>query len=142
MQMPVIEVAGPNVTREIEAALLADLRQRAPQGRNEAVILSVNAADSTCVAGLSGSTAYGWLLIKVLWVASDLRLQGYGRALVAEAFRGAKKLGCHSAWLDTSDKDAKQFYTRLGFEVFGTLQNQGFQVPLGHQRWFMKCPIT
>jgi predicted N-acetyltransferase YhbS len=136
-----IEVAERHVDTDIEAALLAELRQRAPQGRNEAVTLSISAADGTLVAGLSGSTSYGWLLIKVLWVAPKMRRQGYGCALVADAFRRAKALGCHGAWLDTSDGDAKRFYTAMGFEVFGTLQNRGAQVPLGHQRWFLRCPI-
>ncbi|MFV2052382.1 GNAT family N-acetyltransferase [Aliiroseovarius sp. YM-037] len=92
-------------------------------------------------AWVSGSTAYGWLLIKVLWVAPQMRRQGLGRALVADAFRRARELGCHSAWLDTSDKDAKQFYVALGFEVFGSLRNQADQAPPGHQRWFLKCLI-
>jgi len=141
MAMHAIEAAASNVAKDIEAALLADLRHRAPQGRNEAITLSVSDADGTLVAGLSGSTSYGWLLIKVIWVAPEMRRQGYGRALVVDALSHAKELGCHSAWLDTSDNDAMRFYTGLGFDVFGTLQNQGSQVPLGHQRWFLKCPI-
>lgn len=142
--MPIlsIEEAGPTVARDIEAALLADLRQRAPQARNETVTVSITAAGDSLVAGLSGSTSYGWLLIKVLWVAPALRRQGYGRALVADACRRAGALGCHSAWLDTSDKNARRFYTALGFEVFGTLQNNSLQVPPDHQRWFMKCRIA
>lgn len=103
--------------------------------------MSVTAADGSLVAGLSGSTSYGWLLIKVLWVAPDMRRQGYGRALVADAMERAKALECHSAWLDTSVSDTRRFYMAMGFEIFGTLQNQGAQAPLGHQRWFMKCHI-
>jgi len=142
MTVPVIEVAGPDVAGDIEAALLAELRQRAPQGRNEAVTLSVTATDGTLVAGLGGATSYGWLLIRMLWVVPELRRQGYGRALVGDALRRAKSLGCHSAWLDTSDEDARQFYLGLGFEVFGILKNQAGQVPPGHERWFMKRHIS
>ena len=139
--MHAIEVATDHDAAIIEAALLADLRQRAPQGQNEAMTLSVTATDGTLCAGLFGSTSYGWILIKVLWVAPDFRRAGYGRALVVDACDRAKALGCHGAWLDTSDYDARQFYEAMGFEVFGTLQNQGMQIPGGHQRWFMRCPI-
>ena len=141
--MPLLTIrrAEPPVAKDIEAALLADLRQTAPQGRNETITLSVNAADGRLVAGLVGSTSYGWLLIKVLWVTDEQRRQGYGRALVLNAFNHAKSLGCHGAWLDTSNRDALQFYSALDFEVFGTLENSGPQEPLGHQRWFLKCPI-
>lgn len=137
-----IESAGPGVAKDIETALLTDLRHLAPQGRNDEISLSVALKDGTLVAGLSGSTSYGWLLIKVLWVAPEIRRQGYGRALVADAFARAKSLGCHSAWLDTSNRTAMQFYTALGFEVFGSLENSGAQEPVGHQRWFLKRHIT
>lgn len=139
--MQTIQLAEPLVAMDIEAALLADLQQSAPQGRNETITLSVNATDGRLVVGLVGSTSYGWLLIKMLWVAEELRRQGYGRALVHNAFNHAKSLGCHSAWLDTSNRDAMQFYRALEFTVFGTFENSGPQEPAGHQRWFLKCPI-
>lgn len=136
-----IQLATPSDSAAIEAALLADLRQRSPQGHNETIALAMKAPDGSLIAGLNGSTSYGWLLVKVLWVAPDQRRRGYGRALIAEAFRKAKALECQSAWLDTSDCEARQFYERLGFSVFGALQNSGSQVPPGHQRWFMNTVI-
>ena len=139
--MQTIQRAEPLVAIDIETALLADLQQSAPQGRNETITLSVNATDGRLVAGLVGSTSYGWLLIKMLWVADERRRQGYGRALVLNAFNHAKSLGCHSAWLDTSNRDAMQFYRALEFTVFGNIENSGPQEPAGHQRWFLKCPI-
>jgi len=141
MPLLTIQRAEPAVAKDIETALLADLRKTATQGQNETITLSVNAADGRLVAGLVGSTSYGWLLIKVLWVADELRRQGYGRALVLNAFAQAKSLECHNAWLDTSNRTAMQFYTALGFDVFGSLANSGPQEPLGHQRWFLKRPI-
>ena len=141
MPLQSIQRAEPLVAIDIETALLADLQQSAPQGRNEMITLSVNATDGRLVAGLVGSTSYGWLLIKMLWVADELRRQGYGRALVLNAFNHAKSLGCHSAWLDTSNRDAMQFYRALEFTVFGIIENSGPQEPAGHQRWFLKCPI-
>ena len=141
MPLQTIQSADPLVAEDIETALLADLQQSASQGQNETIALSVNAANGQLVAGLVGSTSYGWLLIKVLWVTVELRRQGYGRALVLNAFNHAKSLGCHSAWLDTSNCDALQFYTALEFTVFGILENSGPQEPAGHQRWFLKCPI-
>jgi ribosomal protein S18 acetylase RimI-like enzyme len=141
MPLQTIQLAEPLVAIDIETALLADLQQSAPQGWNETITLSVNATDGRLVAGLVGSTSYGWLLIKMLWVADELRRQGYGRALVLNAFNHAKSLGCHSAWLDTSNRDAMQFYRALEFTVFGSIENSGPQETAGHQRWFLKCPI-
>lgn len=141
MSLRPIEVAEPDIATAIEMALLADLRQRAPQGRIESLTLSVTGSDNGLVAGLVGSTSYGWLLIKLLWVAPQLRQQGYGRALVADALARAKALQCHGAWLDTSNFEARQFYIAMGFEVFSTLRNRGAELPPGHQRWFLRRTI-
>jgi len=40
--------------------------------------------------------------------------------------------------LDTSNPTAKHFYSKLGYEVFGKLENLDEQFPSGHCRWFMK----
>jgi ribosomal protein S18 acetylase RimI-like enzyme len=141
MSLLPIELAGPKVAAELETSLLSDLRQSLPQSRNEAITLSVISSDGSLVAGLAGSTSYGWLLIKVLWVKPELRRQGYGRALVTNAFVRARSIGCHGSWLDTSNEPAQHFYASLGFKVFGVLQNQGADIPKCHKRWFMSRSI-
>jgi hypothetical protein len=42
--------------------------------------------------------------------------------------------GCHSAWLDTHEFQARAFYERLGYTCFGELPNY----PIGFSRFFMK----
>jgi ribosomal protein S18 acetylase RimI-like enzyme len=85
------------------------------------------------VAGLSGETYCGWLVIKFLWVSDDLRRRGVGRELMAQAEARAVERGCHSAWLDTFSFQARGFYEKLGYEEFGTLD-----YPPIHKRHFMK----
>jgi hypothetical protein len=48
----------------------------------------------------------------------------------AEAIRR----GCHSAYLDTFSYQSRPFYEKLGYEVFGTLDDY----PRGHQRFYMR----
>jgi hypothetical protein len=48
----------------------------------------------------------------------------------AEAIRR----GCHGAFLDTFSYQARPFYEKLGYEVFGTLEDY----PPGHQRFYMR----
>jgi hypothetical protein len=45
----------------------------------------------------------------------------------------ARRRGCHSAYLDTFDYQARPFYEKLGYVVFGTLEDY----PKGHQRFYM-----
>jgi GNAT superfamily N-acetyltransferase len=85
------------------------------------------------VAGLSGETYCGWLVIKYLWVRDDLRRRGIGRELMAQAEAHAVERGCHSAWLDTFSFQARGFYEKLGYVEFGTLD-----YPPMHKRHFMK----
>jgi GNAT superfamily N-acetyltransferase len=87
----------------------------------------------TIVAGLSGETYCGWLVIKYLWVRDDLRRRGVGRRLMAYAEARAVERGCHAAWLDTFSFQARAFYEKLGYEEFGTLD-----YPPMHKRHFMK----
>ena len=83
-------------------------------------------------AGLSGVMSWGWLFIDAVWVHADLRGRGAGRVLMAHAERHAAGEGCHSVWLDTFQ--AKSFYEKLGYTVFGALEDY----PNGQTRYFLR----
>ena len=83
-------------------------------------------------AGLSGALSWGWLFVEGLWVDDALRGRGIGRALMAGAEDYARAKDCHSAWLDTFQ--ASGFYTRLGYESFGVLEDY----PPGQSRHFLR----
>jgi GNAT superfamily N-acetyltransferase len=85
------------------------------------------------LAGLDGFTWAGWLEIRFVWVREDLRGQGHGRRLVEAAEVEARARGCRQAWLDSYTFQAPAFYQRLGYEVFGSLQDY----PAPHSRVFM-----
>jgi GNAT superfamily N-acetyltransferase len=127
-----------DVAEQLEFHLLSDLRQSSDQGENTQIILELRDNEQTLIGGLVGSTSYGWLLIKILWIARPFRKQGHGRALVASACSQAKRVECHSVWLETSDKRALEFYYRLGFVQFGVLSNAKYQAPEQHCRVFLK----
>ncbi|MEM1400728.1 MAG: GNAT family N-acetyltransferase, partial [Pseudomonadota bacterium] len=108
------------------------------QGRNESIALSARNQLSEIVGAVTCSTSYGWVLIKIRWVAESHRGAGLGRQLMQKAEDKARSIGCHHAWLDTSNPAAKRFYDRAGYAVFGTLENGPDNEPAGHCRWFMK----
>ncbi len=134
--------ANQTTATDLEYRLLHDLRSDYPQGMNKPIRLATHDAAGELIAGLTGSVSYGWLLIKVLWVAQGQRRSGLGCALVAKACQDAAEFGCHSAWLDTSSQAALAFYQSLGFEVFGHLENTPSQEPASHRRWFLKMPLV
>jgi GNAT superfamily N-acetyltransferase len=85
------------------------------------------------IAGLYGFTWAGWLEIKFVWVREDLRGHGHGRQLVEAAEAEARARGCTRVWLDSYTFQAPTFYQRLGYEIFGSLQDY----PAPHSRVFM-----
>jgi GNAT superfamily N-acetyltransferase len=96
--------------------------------------LGVAGPDGNAVAGIDGETGLGCLFIHVLWLPPELRGAGLGSALMRRAEAEAVSRGCHAALVDTMDWQARPFYEKHGYQVFGTLGD----VPLGHTRFFMK----
>ena len=90
--------------------------------------------DSEIVAGLFAFTHWNWLEIRHLWVAEALRLHGLGRQLLLAAEREARMRGCDHAHVDTFSFQAVPFYERLGYSVFGRLEDY----PAGQTRVFLQ----
>lgn len=130
--------AHTDVSKEIEENLLASLAVLNAQSVNSTIVLSKRDTAGSLLAGVSGSTSYGWFLVKLLWVHEELRGSGVGKTLMLETEQRAKFLGCHGVWLDTSNQEAREFYLRLGYSDFGVLSNTQGSEPVGHRRWFMK----
>jgi len=92
-------------------------------------------ASENVIAGIN-SKMYCWncLYIDVLWVKEEHRKYGLGSKLLNEVEKIAKERRCHIIHLDTFDFQAKDFYIRHGYEIFGTLDD----CPLEHKRYYMK----
>jgi len=90
------------------------------------------------VGGLWGECAYDWLFVELLAIPEDQRGGGSGKALMAEAERIARANGCIGLWLDTYEFQARGFYEKLGFEVFGALDDH----PIGQKRFFLRKQLN
>lgn len=86
------------------------------------------------MGGLSGYTAWGWLYIQWLFVADDLRGQGWAPRLLEAAEAEARSRGCHGAHIDTFSPVALKTYQRAGYKIFGELPN----FPKGRTRTFLQ----
>lgn len=75
--------------------------------------------------GLLGWTLWSWLHIDTLWVEESLRGQGYGLRLIEAAERAGRIRGCTLIEVDTFNFQARGFYEKAGFELFGTLTGVG-----------------
>ena len=97
------------------------------------IVVTIHNDADDIIGGLAGRTAYDWLFVELAFVPESLRGQGIGTDLMRRAEEEATAQGCHSAWLDTFEFQARGFYERLGYTCFGELGDY----PVGSSRYFM-----
>lgn len=85
------------------------------------------------LGGVWGSTSYDYLHVDMLFLPEHLRRRGLGTQLLRQAEAEAIRRGCHGSYLDTFDFQATGFYEKLGYSVFGVLEEN----PPGHTRFFL-----
>jgi GNAT superfamily N-acetyltransferase len=96
-------------------------------------LITARSPRGALVGGLEGVVYYHWMFVANLFLSSRVRRGGVGSQLMAAAERHAAALGCTGIWLDTFTWQARPFYEKLGFRVFGGLPDY----PAGHGRWFL-----
>lgn len=90
------------------------------------------------IAGIL-SRMYCWncLFVDTLFVDEIYRGQGLGEKLLKEVEKIAINQGCELIHLDTFDFQAKDFYLKYGYEIFGVLED----CPQGHCRYYLKKKV-
>jgi GNAT superfamily N-acetyltransferase len=84
--------------------------------------------------GLWGESFYDWLFVKLFFIPETWRGHGLGQRILGEAEEIARSRGCTGVWLDTFEFQARGFYEKLGYTVFGTIEDY----PKGYSRFFLK----
>jgi GNAT superfamily N-acetyltransferase len=120
--------------RTVKHHLIAFNNQHAGPEHYQRLVLFVRDDSEKIVGGLLGYTHWRWLFVENLWVAESLRGLGYGRTLMQQAEREARRRGCRHAYLDTFSFQALAFYQKLGYELFGQLDDY----PAGHVKYFLQ----
>jgi len=119
-------------------AVIAPLRAyniaQAGDPRIRSVALLLTDEHGAHVGGLWGKCAYDWLFVELLAVPEEYRGGSYGKKLMHEAESIALANGCIGLWLDTYEFQARGFYEKLGFKVFGELEDH----PVGQKRYFLQ----
>jgi GNAT superfamily N-acetyltransferase len=91
-------------------------------------------AQGDMLGGLVGTYLWGWLHIETLFIGEPFRHRGVGTQLMLAAEQDARRRGIRNVHLETLSFQARPFYEKLGYEVFGTLED----FPPGHQQYFMR----
>lgn len=94
----------------------------------------LRSARGETMGGLLGMIWGGWLHISYLWVDEAVRGQGHATQMMDAAEAYARERHCHSVALDTHSFQARPFYEKRGYEVFGTLDGY----PNEHKKFFLR----
>ena len=98
---------------------------------NKKVVDENNIIIAGCIAKM-----YCWniVYVDILWVDEQYRKHGLGTQLLNEIEKIAIEEKCRLIHLDTFDFQAKDFYIKQGYEVFGVLED----CPANHCRYYLK----
>jgi GNAT superfamily N-acetyltransferase len=132
-QVLVVEEPTAEDRAAIAAPLVVYNQQHGPKASAEPLALLLKDAGGHTIGGLWGKTVYDWMYVELLAVPEALRGKGAGASLMLRAETIAAQRGCVGAWLDTFAFQARGFYERLGYSVFGEIADH----PRGSARYFL-----
>ena len=115
--------ASENDRSVVSVGLLEFNHRHMPKSEQQPLNLFLRDDSGVIRGGLLATTRWHWLLVDKLWIADEHRGQGHGRTLLIQAESIAKTRGCQFAALDTTDFQACGFYEKLGYQVFGELDD-------------------
>ncbi|HEX6307738.1 MAG TPA: GNAT family N-acetyltransferase [Longimicrobiales bacterium] len=138
---PIAVTLEPDADGEVRSIILNGLRmfnrQRAEAPDFQPLVLAARAGD-TVIGGLVGETGWKWLYVDLLWVSDPYRGRGLGRHLLEAAEMEAMARGARHAYLDTFDFQARPFYEKQGYQLFGMLEDY----PPGHTRFYLRKDLS
>ena len=90
--------------------------------------------DEKIIGGITAKMNFNRCHITGLGIKKEFRSGGYGKALLEKAEKTAIEIGAKLITLSTQDFQAREFYEKLGYTVFGTLVDCPFD---GTTKYYM-----
>lgn len=134
----IVPTPGDAELAAILAPLAAHNDAAAGETERHKVAIVIRDDDGAITGGLWGEVSYRWLFVKYLALPPEARGRGHGKALMRAAEDEAKRLNCIGVWLDTFSFQARGFYEKLGYGVFGRIDDY----PPGEARFFLSKRIA
>jgi GNAT superfamily N-acetyltransferase len=122
LQVSVEPDAPPADVGAVQAGLRAFNVAYIGQPEEQPVQLFLRDDAGKVVGGLLGEIRWRWLYVAKLWVSEAHRGHGYGSDLLEAAEKHARAQRCLGSYLDTFEYQARPFYEKHGYALFGTLE--------------------
>lgn len=91
-------------------------------------------SEGKLLGGTVGKFNYDVALLDTIWVDERMRSTGLGTKLISAFEAHCRKLGAALVWLETRSWQARPFYEKCGYRVFGELPYLGGK----HAQYFMR----
>jgi len=75
------------------------------------------------LGGIYGAHKFDYIDVSIFWLDESLRKMGIGSMLIGRMEEKARELGCKLIKLDTFSFQARGFYEKNGFTVFGQVDD-------------------
>lgn len=113
----------PKELRVLIDGLLAHHAKQGHPRRSEVVNIFLKDKTKKVVGAVIITILWNGMDINSLWVDESLRGKGWGRKLMLAAEAEGKKRGCTLAYTNTFTWQAPKFYEKLGYSLYGKLDN-------------------
>jgi GNAT superfamily N-acetyltransferase len=136
--MHIVEGTGQDVEdkQSVRNGLIAYNRQYIPESlmnNYQEVCLFIKDDQGTVVGGMYGTYKLDFIAIDIFWLDESLRKLGYGSQIINRMEQKARELGCKFMKLDTFSFQARGFYEKHGFTVYGQIDD----VAGGHTHYYL-----
>jgi ribosomal protein S18 acetylase RimI-like enzyme len=138
MQIEIPTSCSPDVLQAVKQGMRRHTESRVAWEEYQELTVIARADDGKVIGAALSETGRTWLHLSVVWVDEQSRRQGLGKRLVQTTESEAIRRGCLNAYLDTFSYQAQPFYEKLGYQIFGTLEDY----PPGHRRIYMRKRLT
>jgi ribosomal protein S18 acetylase RimI-like enzyme len=109
----------------LQGLVAHNMRHGGAPSKPDEFVVALRDDHGALIGGMTCDISYGGLLIEWAWIDEAYRGQGHGRALLDQAEAHGARRGAVMAHLDTFIFQARGFYERCGYRVFGVLSYPG-----------------
>ncbi len=129
----VVEKRYGAAKKAILKGLLAFNRSKIGKPRWKKFAVTVREGD-VILGGATAEVWDNWMFIELLWLDDAVRGKRFGDKVMDAIEAEGRRHGARFAYVDTFSFQARPFYEKRGYKVFGTLE----EFPEGHSRYWLR----
>lgn len=107
----------------VDGMLAYHANQGHPRKKRDFLTILIKDKKNSVLGGIIVTFLWNGMEIETLWTDESIRGKGYGTKLVEMVEEEALKKGCSIAYTNTFTWQAPEFYEKLGYTLYGKLDN-------------------